>query len=127
MSLLRHAQSRQRLCKWCKAPVRGRRDKIFCSVECKAAYHYELKNQSKDAANTIDKILHRNRSILLEIMGQHSTQRKTLKSELDQKKFNYSHITGYHINSKGKMVHHVYDFSYMILADQDVMIYRRKK
>ena len=127
MPLLQRSQPRQRLCKWCEAPVRGRRDKIFCSAECKAAYHYELKHQSKDAASNIDKILHRNRAILFEIMGELSTQRKTLKSELDQKKFNYSHITGYHINSKGKMVHHVYDFSYMIFSDQGVMIYRRKK
>jgi hypothetical protein len=30
---------------------------------------------------------------------------------LDEKKFNYSHITGYEINSQNKTFNYVYDFA----------------
>lgn len=112
-------------CKMCKREFSGRADKIFCSVACKNEYHVKLRRVTTKATRRIDEILHRNRSILLELMGKNAKQKKLPKHELDKKRFNYSYITGYHINSRGKTVHHVYDFSYLIFSDQGVIIYRR--
>ena len=111
-------------CKMCKALIKGRRDKIFCSVSCKSDYHNRLNKATIDAAEKIDKILHRNRSILLELMGKESKQKKLDKKLLDVKKFNWTYITHYHVNSHNKMVHYVYDFSWMIFSDQEIMIKR---
>lgn len=116
----------QRLCRLCKSPFQGRSDKIFCSAGCKASYHIKLKKVTEAAAYRIDKILHRNRSILLEIMGKNNVQKKIARVILDSKKFNYNYITHYHINSHNKMVHYVYDFSWMIFSDQEVLIRRTK-
>ncbi|MBK8080502.1 MAG: hypothetical protein IPK25_09595 [Saprospiraceae bacterium] len=114
----------QRLCRLCKSPIQGRTDKIFCSATCKAMYHIKLNKVTVDAAQRIDKILHRNRSILLEIMGKNGTQKKVTRAILDSKKFHFGYITHYHINSQNKMVHYVYDFSWMIFSDQEVLIKR---
>jgi predicted nucleic acid-binding Zn ribbon protein len=113
-----------RKCKMCKAPFEGRSDKIFCSANCKAIYHVKLKKVTNEATDLIDKILHRNRSTLLEIMGKSATSKKIDKKLLDAKKFNWTYITHYHINKQGKTVHYVFDFSYIVFSDQEVLIKR---
>ena len=112
----------QRLCRLCKQPFSGRADKIFCSATCKAQYHIKLNKVTLSASERIDNILHRNRSILLELMGKEGKQKKLDKKILDAKKFNWTYITHYHINSQNKTVHYVYDFSWMIFSDQEVLI-----
>ena len=57
-------------CKICKNPLTGRSDKMFCSIECKNYYHTNLRRVTRDTAYDIDIMLHRNRSILLELMGK---------------------------------------------------------
>ncbi|MCO6464796.1 MAG: hypothetical protein J5I52_11680 [Saprospiraceae bacterium] len=113
-----------RKCKLCKSLFNGRTDKIFCSPSCKASYHQKLRKVTLSATEPIDTILHRNRSILLEIMGKSATQKKVPRILLDAKKFNWKYITAYHINSHQKIVHYVYDFSWMIFSDQEVLIRR---
>jgi len=113
-----------RKCKICKTIISGRRDKVFCSVRCKSDYHEKLNKVTQKASERIDKILHRNRSILLEILGKDATQKKVLRTIIDAKKFNWTYITHYHVNSQSKTVHYVYDFSWMIFSDQEVLIKR---
>jgi hypothetical protein len=116
----------QRRCRLCQSPFQGRTDKIFCSAACKATYHSKLKKVTEDAATRIDKILHRNRSILLEILGKNTSYKKVQRTVLDAKKFNWQYITHYHINSQNKMVSYVYDFSWILFSDQEVVIRRVK-
>lgn len=111
----------------CKTEINGRRDKIFCSVRCKSDYHEKLTKVTLTASEKIDKILHRNRSILLELMGKNGLHKKIPKIEIDKKKFNWTYITHYHINSQGKEVRYLYDFSYIIFSDQEVLIKRVRK
>ncbi len=111
-------------CKLCKNVFTGRADKIFCSVACKSEYHEKLSKATQKATLKIDKMLHRNRSILLEIMGKSIVQRKVDRSLLDLKKFNWHYMTNFHVNSQNKLVHFVYDFSWMIFSDQEVLIKR---
>lgn len=113
-------------CKLCKEEFTGRRSKIFCDQYCKAEYHYRLKQVNNAATEKIDKILHRNRAILLETMGKKSNRKKICKLELDKKKFNYSYVTAYHINSQNKMVNHIYDFSWIIFSDEEILITRKR-
>ncbi|MFZ1750245.1 MAG: hypothetical protein WAU01_08645 [Saprospiraceae bacterium] len=114
----------ERKCKMCKTSISGRRDKVFCSVRCKSDYHEKLTKVTREASERVDKILHRNRSILLEIMGKSSIQKKVVKAILDSKKFHFGYITHYHLNAQNKMVHYVYDFSYIVFSDQEVLIKR---
>ena len=111
-------------CTMCKKIMKGRSDKKFCSVTCKSMYHNKLKSANEAVTTDVDKILHRNRAILLEVMGKASKMKKITKLTLDQKHFNYSYITGMHVNKQNKQVFHIYDFSYLIFSDQEVMLYR---
>jgi hypothetical protein len=100
----------------CKREIKGRSDKVFCTVKCKSDYAYSLRSVTEIATASIDKILHRNRSILLEIVGKNKVQMKVVRDLLDDKKFNFSYIT-----------HYVYDFSWMIFSDQEILIKRIRK
>jgi hypothetical protein len=114
--------NRTRICKLCKSGLSGRSDKIFCSLKCKSDYAYKLRKVTELATTAIDKILHRNRSILLEVFGKNKVQMRIKREILDAKKFNFNYITNYHINNQGKTVSYVYDFSWMIFSDQEILI-----
>ena len=112
-------------CRLCKKQFRGRTDKIFCTIKCKSTYHRLLSSSTDKATIKIDKILHRNRSILLEIMGKHQNKIKVPLIRLEEKKFNFNYITKYFISSQGKTYHYVYDFAWMTFSDNEVLIIKK--
>lgn len=116
----------KRKCRLCKKQFTGRSDKIFCTIDCKNEYNVRLRRVTNQATKKIDEILHRNRSILLELMGKHKTQIKVDRIQLDLKKFSYKFYTSSSINKQGKTYFHIYDFSYMTFSDQTVLIVRKK-
>jgi hypothetical protein len=113
-------------CKICKSVFSGRENKLFCCIKCKNVYHQSLRAVTKKTALSIDKHLHRNRSILLEIMGKTNTQMRVPKQLLNEKNFHFKYITHYHINAQGKTMHFCYDFGYMEFSDDSVLIVRNK-
>ncbi len=117
----------KRHCPICKKPVVGRSDKKFCSTACKSNYHQRLSAHTEKATARIDKILHRNRSILQELLGKRRVQIKIPLIELESKKFNFNYITKYHINNRGKEYRYVYDIAYMTFSKDEVLIIRVNK
>lgn len=115
----------KRKCRLCKKAFTGRADKIFCSTACKNDYHVRLRRATTTATKAIDEILHRNRSILLELLGKKNRKMKISRFELEKKKFRFNYITGYTVNKQGKTYHHIYDFSYMTFSDETVLIVRK--
>lgn len=114
-------------CKICKSKLQGRRDKIFCSITCKNYYHVNLRRVTRIEAQTISRILHRNRSILLEVMGKNKSRKKVSRQLLDKKKFNFKYHTHLHVNSKKKTFYYIYDFAYMEFSDDEVLITRKSE
>lgn len=114
-------------CPICRKTIIGRLDKKFCSAKCRSDYHLRLKKHTTSVTSGIDKILHRNRAILQEIMGKDRQQMKIPMILLERKKFNFNYITKYHINSKGKTYHYVYDISWMKFSNDEVLLNRRGK
>lgn len=124
---MKSTRNKQKKCKICSNLIVGRKDKLFCSLRCKNYYHINLRKVTNIAALKIDRILHRNRSILLEIMGKNTIQKKVNRIILEQKKFRFNYLTHFHINSKGKTYHWVYDFAWMSFSDDEIYILRKRK
>ena len=116
-----------RTCKLCDTPFSGRRDKIFCSAGCKSDYHHGLMAAANQIAVPTDKILHRNRSILFEVMGQNKHQKKVTRDALAKKNFRFEYMTGMYENAQGKRYHLVYDFAWMAFKTGEVLVVRRKR
>tara|TARA_R110000868_G_scaffold66111_4_gene197191 strand:- start:593 stop:943 length:351 start_codon:yes stop_codon:yes gene_type:complete len=112
-------------CKICSKGLVGRKDKLFCSVKCKNYYHVNLRKATAIVVKELDGILHRNRSILLEIMGKRKVQCTVQRTVLEKKKFTFKYHTHQQTNSKGKIYHYVYDFAWMEFSNDDIMIVRK--
>jgi len=113
-------------CKICKIEFNGRTDKIFCSVNCKSFYHRKLRKVTHTVSKDIDEVLHRNRSILLEVLGKHKIQIKINRIVLVKKNFNFKYLTHFHINKNGKMYHQLYDIAWMEFSDDEILIVKRR-
>lgn len=117
----------ERKCKICKKKIVGRRDKIFCSIECKNYYHRRLREVTNKEAFEIDGFLKRNRSILLELLGKNKQQKKIYRNVLEKKNFRFKYHTHTYINSKGKTFHYIYDLAWMDFSDVEVLIVRKRR
>lgn len=115
-----------RTCKICSKLLRGRKDKVFCSVRCKNYYHVNLRRVTRINAVQIDRILHRNRSILLELVGKNTVQKKIPRLMLERKNFKFNYLTHFYINTKGKTYHYIYDFAWVSFSDDEVLIVRKR-
>jgi len=109
-------------CKICSKNLVGRRDKIFCSIKCKNFYHVNLRKATAVVVQELDAILHRNRSILLEIMGKKKIQYKIMRLVLEKKKFQFKYHTHQNTNSQGKIYHYIYDFAWMEFSSDEILI-----
>ena len=84
-----------------------------------------MRKVTKKASEVIDEILHRNRSILLEIIGKKKVQIKIDRIILEKKKFRFKYHTHFHVNKSGKMYYYLYDIAWMEFSDDEVLIIRR--
>ena len=112
-------------CKICSKILVGRNDKLFCSVKCKNYYHVNLRKATEREVKQIDTILHRNRSILLEILGKRKVQIKVERVLLEKKKFTFKYHTHFYTNSKGKTYYYVYDLAWMEFSNDEILIIRK--
>ncbi len=112
-------------CRICSKIIIGRSDKTFCSQRCKNYYHINLRKVTVIATAAIDEILHRNRSILLELLGKHKSQIKIDRLTLEETNFKFKYHTHTHLNSAGKTMHFVYDFGWMQFSNDQLLIVRK--
>ena len=114
-------------CKKCNKEILfGRSDKLFCSIKCKNNYHKELRKKTNKIAIEIDEILHRNRSILYEFLGDNKKQLTIDRIRLEKMKFRFKYHTHYHINKNRKTFFYVYDLAWMQFSDDKILIVRKK-
>lgn len=85
-----------------------------------------MREHNSQAISGINRILSRNRSILLEVMGKNRSQIKVSTLVLEKRKFNFNYITKYTVNSKGKTYNHVYDFAWMNFSSDETLIIRKR-
>ena len=113
-------------CKMCVKKVVGRSDKLFCSVKCKSNYHRKLRKKTTLITTTIDEILHRNRSILCEIIGDVNVKETIPRMVLEKKKFQFKYHTHMQINKQGKTFFYVYDLAWMSFSNNTILIIKTK-
>jgi hypothetical protein len=111
-------------CQHCNIEFVGRADKRFCSIKCKNEKHNSMRQNTKEICKEIDGYLHRNREILMVLMGN-SKKEMVDRLLLTRAGFRYEYMTGIHINKQGKTYHLVYDFAWMSFTDQQIMIVRK--
>jgi hypothetical protein len=111
-------------CFQCQTIIKGRSDKKFCSATCKNAFYNAQKKDTLEVTVEIDGYLHRNRTILKQIMG---TSKKEILDRLVLVRagFHFDYMTHFYINKENKMYHFVYDYGWMAFSDQKVLIIKK--
>jgi len=92
----------ERKCQHCSKSLHGRSDKKFCDLNCKNAFNFGQRRQTRSEVKEIDGYLHRNREILAILMG---SSRKEMfdRAILTRAKFRWEFMTGIYWNKEGKM------------------------
>lgn len=114
----------KRLCLDCAAPVVGRSDKKFCDDACRSNYNNKLKSDDFTYIRKVNNILKKNRSILEHYNPEGKTRINIKK--LQSKGFNFDYSTHFYKTAKGDVYYFCYEYGYLLLPPDDVLLVRRK-
>ena len=105
----------KKVCPICETPIRGRADKIYCSLNCKSAYQYEQRLEKDKFYLQVDKQLKKNRKTLKKYnrTGMTSLRREVLHKE----GFDPNFFTHYWKNKKGGVYLFSYDYGIQKIMD----------
>ncbi|MFM7838034.1 MAG: DUF2116 family Zn-ribbon domain-containing protein [Chitinophagaceae bacterium] len=110
-------------CLACGKTVRGRTDKKFCDDYCRNGYNNQLKRLTLEPLKAINKVLRRNRNILERVVSKVAHRPVTIsKEDLLQEGFYFKYITHALTTPQGDTCYYCYDFGYMQLEEESVMI-----
>ncbi len=106
-----------RVCPVCGASVKGRSDKVYCSVECRTVKQYERRLDNEQFFMNVDKQLKTNRKILKKynLSGLTTIRREVLLNE----GFNPHFFTHYWKNPKGDVYLFCYDVGFRPIVHND--------
>lgn len=113
-------------CKECGKEILGRNDKKFCSDICRHSHNNRQRAiNGGNYMNTINAILRKNRTILMEISSEDNP--KVSRNRLYDKGFNFNYITSTYTTKKGAIYYYCYDFGYLPVEGEYVFLVRKKE
>ena len=116
---------KQRICPECKDPIIGRSDKKFCGDICRTAFHNSAANQRDVTMREINKVLLKNRRILLETASDRNNVSSADIYLLQDLGFDFSYYTHCRPDRAGQVVVYCYEVGYIRNQDNRVQIIRK--
>lgn len=111
-----------KLCEQCGSILSGRSDKRFCSNQCRAQAHNagRRQNSGEQLMLTVNSILRRNRTVLRQAspLGKTTTYRQVL----EMAGFDFRYFTHTYRTKGGNTYHFCYDYGYLLLPEEKVLI-----
>jgi len=114
----------ERVCLDCGAPVIGRSDKKFCDDACRSNYNNKLYGEELAYLREVNAILKKNRKILETLNPNGKTKMKVKR--LQSQGFNFDYFTNMYETSKGNIYHFCYEFGYLFLSSDEVLLVKRE-
>jgi hypothetical protein len=112
-------------CPECGEVIKGRIDKKFCSDLCRNSFNNKLNSDTNNYVRNINNSLRKNRRILSELLKGDTI---TLpKQKLIDKGFNFKFYTNQTITKTNKVYFFCYEFGYLYLENNLVLIVKREK
>lgn len=108
-------------CPVCQSEVKGRADKVYCSVKCKSSLQYETRLAKETFYLEVDRRLKINRKILKRFnRSGHATVRK---EKLLEEGLNPRFFTHYWKNKKGQVYLFCYEYGFLEIEQKGVKKY----
>ena len=117
----------QRHCLQCEKPLKGRIDKKFCDDYCRNAYNNKLSTEQNAVMRHINTVLKKNRKILQDVLPDNDTTSKRPKSQLLKLGFRFQYHTHQYTTKKGDTYFYCYDYGYLPLDNEWVLVVRDKE
>ena len=115
-----------RACVYCGKAVRGRSDKKFCDDYCRNNHNNRLKADENNFVRNIIHALKKNRRILMEILPPEEEMVKTSRNTLVEHGFHFRYLTHTYTNKKGSTYYYCFEFGYLPLEQDRILIVKRK-
>jgi hypothetical protein len=112
-------------CQQCGIKFLGRKDKVYCSDQCRSAFHNEQNSDVNQFVRDINTILRRNRRILEELKPK--GRGKVHRDKLLEEGFKFSYFTNQYVTKGGKAYNFCYEYGYLHLNDDYLAIVERKE
>jgi len=104
-------------CPECGEEIKGRSDKVYCSIKCKSVNQYSKRLQNEQFYLKVDKQLKVNRKLLKRYnTAGKSTIRKAI---LMEQGFDPHYFTHYWKNTKGSVYLFCYEFGFLELKEHN--------
>ncbi|HEX8278856.1 MAG TPA: hypothetical protein VF540_09180 [Segetibacter sp.] len=120
-------EAAEKTCIECGKPLKGRTDKKFCGDLCRNGYNNKLNSDSNGYVRNINNVLRRNRRILEETLPAAEEMARITKQKLTEKGFRFKYSTHTYINKKGNVYYFCYEYGYLPLEGDWILIVRRKE
>ena len=114
-------------CQNCGAVLAGRINQKYCSDKCRTHSHNQKKLRSilnPSVRNTINALLN-NRKVLETVLGNQSSVKIT-KPILSNLGFNFKYSTNSSSNEKGKTYTYCFDYGYLPLEDDWLLVVKAR-
>ena len=116
-----------KICLECSKPLKGRTDKKFCDDLCRNSYNNKLNSDSNGYVRNINNILRRNRRVLAEALPVTEEMSKITKQKMLEKGFQFKYFTHTYTNKKGNIYYFCYEYGYLLLEADWMLIVKRKE
>lgn len=109
--------STEKSCPVCGDKIIGRKDKKFCSDQCRNVYNNEKSSTSENYnyVRKVNRALKQNRNILAQLNPE--GKRKVHRNMLIERNFNFDYVTRVYTTQKGSTYMFCYDYGYLPLEN----------
>lgn len=108
-------------CDYCNEEFKGRINKKFCSNSCKNAFHNERYREKEATVRDLNKVLHKNWTILKEMYGVHKSTPISINI-LESNGYKMKYHTHLHNSPLGEKYTMVYDYGFKNHFDNQIQI-----
>ncbi len=114
----------KRFCQSCKQILQGRTDKKFCDDGCRNNFNNQQNSMLNKEVRCINRILKRNRAILLALLPVGKQQRIVRKENLLLEGFNFGYSTHQGVGPDGSSYQICYDVGLILQENSEYLILR---
>lgn len=122
----RNSLAMNKQCLACEKPLKGRSDKKFCDDQCRNNYNNKQYGEKTGLIRNINRILSKNRRILEGFLANGEDMKKTTRPKLSDAGYNFKYFTHQYQNTKGQVYCFVYEYGYLPLDGDWMLIVKRK-
>lgn len=116
----------KRGCAYCGKTIQGRSDKKFCDDYCRNAHNNRQNSERNNLVRTINNALLKNRRILEHTIRPGEELIKGTRQKLSDQGFDFRYFTHQYQNKKGQTYNFCYEYGYLPLEGDYVLIVHRK-